>query len=128
VIRRYALSGLRDLGDKRGWDIAVRWSRYGNPTQTRIVAVEAFSRLGGRDEKTADLLIALLEDQNLFVRERAIRELGEGGYQKARAALARIADTEAQSSTRRAAQAALARLGGATRAGLLPASVPSLVP
>jgi len=42
--------------------------------------------------------------------------------------LARIADTEAQSSTRRAAQAALARLGGATRAGLLPAGVPSLVP
>jgi aminopeptidase N len=128
VIRRYALSGLRDLGDKRGWDIAVRWSRYGNPTQTRIVAVEAFSRLGGRDEKTADLLMALLEDPNLFVRERAIRELGEGGYQKARAALLRIADTEAQSSTRRAAQAALARLGGATRAGFLPATARLLVP
>jgi HEAT repeat protein len=117
VIRRYALSGLRDLGDRGAWDVAVRWSRYGNPTQTRIVAVEAFSRLGGRDEKTADLLIALLDDPNLFVRERAIRELGEGGYQKARAALLRIADTEAQSSTRRAAQAALARLGGTTRAG-----------
>ena len=123
VIRRYALSGLRDLGDKRGWDLAVRWAQYGNPTQTRIVAVETFSRLGGRDEKTADLLIVLLDDPNLFVRERAIRELGEGGFQKARSALRRIADTEAQSSTRRAAQVALGRLGVAPQASFSPAPI-----
>jgi aminopeptidase N len=112
VIRRFALAGLRDLGEKRVWDVAARWAEYGNPTQTRIVAIEAFSRLGTREEKTADLLIKLLDDPNVFIRQRSIRALGEGGFQKAREALNRIARTEVHSETKRAIQRALESLGG----------------
>jgi hypothetical protein len=50
------------------------------------------------------------------VRQRAIRALGEGGYQKARSALDRIAESEVHSETRRAAQAALEQLGVRVRA------------
>ena len=129
VIRRFALAGLRDLGEKRGWDVAARWAEYGNPTQTRIVAIEAFSRLGTREEKTADLLIKLLEDPNVFIRQRAIRALGEGRFQKARAALNRIAQTEVHSETKRTIQRALERLGGApVRAGRFSFPMPSSMP
>ena len=121
VIRRYALAGLRDLGEKRVWDVAARWAEYGNPTQTRIVAIEVFSRLGTREEKTADLLIKLLDDPNVFIRQRVIRALGEGGFQKAREALNRIARTEVHSETKRAIQRALERLGESpVRAGRFP--------
>jgi aminopeptidase N len=130
IIRRYALAGLRDLGENRSWDVAAGWAEYGNPTQTRIVAIDAFSRLGTREEKTADLLIHLLDDPNVFIRQRAIRSLGEGGFQKAREALSRIARTEVHSETKRAIQKALERLGGSpVRAGgssnAAPGSAPS---
>ena len=137
VIRRFALAGLRDLGDRRGWDIAARWARNGHPTQTRIVAIDALSRIGLREEKTADLLIHLLDDPNVFIRQRAIRALGEGEFQKARDALNRIARTEVHSETKRAIQRALERLGGRpVRAGgasspgpsAMPFSIPSFVP
>jgi HEAT repeat protein len=125
IIRRFALAGLRDLGDKRAWDIAARWSQYGNPTQTRLVAIETFSRLGGREEKTGDLLLTLLDDPNVFIRQRVIRSLGEGGFQKAREALSRIAATEVHSETKRAIQRALERLGGGSvRASGLQTTVP----
>ena len=115
VIRRFALAGLRDLGDSKSWDTAAMWSEYGNPTQTRIVAIDAFSRLGLREDKTADLLIHLLDDPNVFIRQRAIRSLGEGGFEKARAALNRMARTEVHSETKRTIQRALQRLGSTTR-------------
>ncbi len=124
VIRRFALAGLRELGDKRSWDLAAQWSRYGHPSQTRIVAIEALSRLGAREEKTADMLIALLEDPNVFVRQRAIRALGEGGFQKGRSALNRLAQSEVHSETRRAVQRALELLGVPTRADAFSAPAP----
>ncbi|OFV98845.1 MAG: hypothetical protein A3H28_00370 [Acidobacteria bacterium RIFCSPLOWO2_02_FULL_61_28] len=110
VIRRFSLSALGELGEKKGWKIAAEWSQYGRPSQTRLVAVETLSKLGPREEKTADRLIALLDDPDLFVRQRAIQALGDGGFQKARAALRQKADTEAHAFTRRAAQIALKRL------------------
>lgn len=117
VVRRFALAGLRDLRDRQAWDIAAEWAQYGKPTLTRVVAIEAFSRLGPREEKTAELLIALLDDPNVFVRQRAIQELGQGRFQGAREALTRMAQREVHSTTRRAVQRALQRLGSAVRAG-----------
>ncbi|OFW40642.1 MAG: hypothetical protein A3J28_01135 [Acidobacteria bacterium RIFCSPLOWO2_12_FULL_60_22] len=111
VIRRYSLSALGELGDKKGWDIAAHWVRYGRPPQSRIVAIEALSKLGKGEEKTADQLIALLDDPDLFVKQRAITALGDGNFQKARPALLQSASTEIHAYTRRAAQVALARLG-----------------
>ena len=70
---------------------------------------DQWDRLGV--DETADRLIALLEDPDLFVRQRAIVALGEGRYQKARAALLRSLRTEVYFLTRRAAQTALERLG-----------------
>ena len=128
VIRRYALAGLRELGDKRSWEIVAQWAEYRHPSQTRIVAIEALSRLGAREERTADLLIGLLEDPSVFIRQRAIRALGDGGFEKARAALHRIAMTEVHSATRRAVQRALERLGVPTRAGASPVPVRSSNP
>lgn len=111
VIRRYALSGLGELGERKNWGRVEEWTRYGHPSQTRVVAVETLGKLGQGDDKTAERLMALLEDPDLFVRQRAIVALGEGRYQKARAALLRSLRSEVYFLTRRAAQTALERLG-----------------
>jgi aminopeptidase N len=108
VIRRYALRGMGELGDKKDWEIVERWTRYGQPTETRIAAVDSLLRLGkDQDEKTAARLIGLLDDPNMFVQEKAISALGEGHFQQARTALQKTAQNGLESRVRRSARNAL---------------------
>ena len=134
IIRRYALAGLRDLGNEKGWEIAARWVQSGHPSQTRIAAVETLARLGRGDQRTANQLMALLDDPDLLVKRRAILALAEGNFQGARTALWRSARQEDHPRTRRAAQRALERLASrssdkvSNSPALAPASPPPLSP
>jgi len=115
IVRRYALRGFGELGDKREWDTVARWLDYGRPPETRLAAVDALLRLGkDQDEKTGARLIALVGDPDFFVKERAIRALGEGGFQQARQALANCAQKELDSRVRRTARIALDRLAASS--------------
>jgi aminopeptidase N len=111
LIRRYALRGLGELGDKKEWDIVASWLPYGRPTDTRIAAVDALLKLGkDRDDQTAAKLIAMLDDPSMFVKQRVISALGEGNFQQARPALMKTAQSEADSRVRRSARMALDKL------------------
>lgn len=111
VIRRYSLRGLGELGDKKEWDTAARWLAYGRHPETRMAAVDALLKLGNdQDGKTAAKLIALVDDPNLFVKQRAINALGEGNFQQARPALMNSAQSALDSRVRRSARIALERL------------------
>jgi len=117
VIRRFALRGLGELGDKKDWDIVARWLPYGRPSETRMAAVDALLRLRkDQDEKTAARLIGLLDDPDLFVKQQVISALGEGNFQQARPALMKTAQSELDSRVRRSARLALDRLDVAAAA------------
>jgi aminopeptidase N len=115
AIRRSALRGLGELGDKREWDTIARWLEYGRPPGTRIAAIDALLKLGkDQDEKTAAKLISLIGDRDFFVKDRAIYALGMGGFQQARAALTNSAERELDSRVRRSARTALDRLASSS--------------
>ena len=115
VIRQNALRGLGELGEKKDWDVVAHWLADEWPTETRIAAVDALVRLSkDQADKTAARLIALLEDSNMFVKQRAINALGEGNFQQAREALMKTAENETDSRLRRSARLALERLAGAS--------------
>ena len=112
VIRRNALKGMGELGDKKDWDIVARWLPYGQPSETRMAAVDALLKLGkDQDERTAARLISLLNDPDLFLKQRVMSALGEGHFEQARPALMKAAESEGDSRLRRSARMALERLG-----------------
>ncbi|MBI4464251.1 MAG: HEAT repeat domain-containing protein [Acidobacteria bacterium] len=111
VIRRSALAGLRELGDKKALEVAIYWAQYGQHTATRMAAIEALARLGKGEEKVADQLISLLDDPDSLVRFRVVTVLSEGNFAKAVPALSQSARSEVDSRVRRAAQQALERFG-----------------
>ena len=112
VIRRNALRGLGELGDKKEWEIVARWLPYGRPSETRMAAVDALLKLGkDQDERTAAKLIPLLNDSDLFLKQRVMSALGEGHFEQARPALMKAAASEGDSRLRRSARMALERLG-----------------
>jgi aminopeptidase N len=114
VIRRYALRGMGELGDKREWETVARWLPYGRPPETRMAAIDALLKLGkDQHEKTAARLIALIDDPDFFVKQRAMYALGAGNFQQARTALMKSAETETDSRVRRSARIALDRLAAA---------------
>ena len=39
LIRRYALRGMGELGDKREWESVARWLPCGRPPETRMAAI-----------------------------------------------------------------------------------------
>ena len=111
IVRRFALWGLGDLGDKKEWATVSTWLTSRMPTETRIAAVDALLKLSDdHDGRTATKLLGLLDDQDMFVKQRAISALGEGNFQEARDALMRSAKNELDSRLRRTARAALDRL------------------
>jgi len=65
-IRRGALIGLRDLNQPEGIDLAAKFTRFGNLSRLRPVAIETVATLGAHDQDRAFAIIApLLRDTEI---------------------------------------------------------------
>ena len=111
VIRRYSLRAFGELGDKKEWETVAAWLTYGKNPETRMAAVDALLKLGPeQDTRTATKLIALVDDPDFYVKQRAMYALAEGNFQQGRAALLKAAQTAADGRVRHSARSALERL------------------
>ncbi len=117
-IRSAAFIALVELKDKRGIDLALKWSEYGRPEDVRTSAIAALPKLAETDDKRQDeireLLISFLDDRSYRARGSAINALGALGDPKAISALQRSAETEAHFGRRKQAQAAIGRIHSKT--------------
>lgn len=121
VIRMQAMDGLGELKDRRGIDVALEWSRYGQPTRVRERAVTALGKLGGEQEdrkrEVVDRLIELLDDPWLRVKIEACGALEALKDSRAVPALLRAAEKDPDGRVqRRAREAAQALRQGASPA------------
>jgi len=110
VIRRGALEGLAELGDARGFGIAMEWSRYGKPPHARQSAIEALGTLGRGKDAALDHLLGLLADPYIWARRSALTALGELGDTRAIPALEAFAAAEIERRLQREAEKALEKL------------------
>src|SRR5262249_3400932 len=85
VIESMCLSGMAELRDERGIDVALEAARYGKPIIGRRAAIVALGALGAvhpaRKKAILEVLIELLEDPDFRARiavVEALRVLGEG--------------------------------------------------
>jgi aminopeptidase N len=114
VIRAHALTGLAELRDERGIDIAVAYTTYGRPPRARVAAIGALARLGeikeSRRAEVFDHLVAFESDHEFMVRMRlpgAFEDLRES---KAISVLRRMADRAVDGRVRRRAEQAIEAL------------------
>ncbi len=75
VVRNGCLDGLVELRDERGLDVLIEAAKYGQPFQSRPLAVGAIARLGeyfeGRKKELGEVLAAFLLDRDFRVRVAA---------------------------------------------------------
>jgi aminopeptidase N len=75
VVRNGCIDGLVELRDERGIEVLVQSAKYGNPFQSRPLAVGAIARLGeyfeGRKKELGDVLASFLTDKDFRVRVAA---------------------------------------------------------
>ncbi len=110
-IRSAAFSALVELKDKRGIDLALKWSQYGKPEAVRTSAISALPKLSETNDKRSDeireLLIDFLDDPSYRARGSAIRALGALGDPKAISALQRSSEREPHFGMRNRAKSAI---------------------
>lgn len=106
-----AFEGFAELRDERAIPLAKEWSRYGKPQRARESAVSALGKLGGlseeKSEDAIDFLIPYLDDPWLQVRLRTVRALRELKATKALSHLHRVAESDPDGRTQRAAKEAI---------------------
>ena len=101
VIRSGALSGLADLKDERGLDVAKDWAKYGHSEPVRMEALATVAKLGEDKKETVDFLTDYLTDPQLRVRLRTAVALEALGNGKAIGALSAQVDRELDGRVRR---------------------------
>lgn len=111
VIRAGALDGLARLGDERGVDALIEYTRYGRPMRARRAALAALPKLA-EGRRVREHLVTLLDDADPHVRTSVIAALEELGDPKAAGALRELLDRELEGRVIRRARTALAALGG----------------
>ncbi|MCH7878116.1 MAG: HEAT repeat domain-containing protein [candidate division Zixibacteria bacterium] len=92
-IRKAAFEALVELEDKRGIDLAFKWSAYGKPERARTAAISALGKLANFDKERADDIRERLEE---FLDDKAPRIRGS-----AVVALKKLSDTESLPALRR---------------------------
>jgi HEAT repeat protein len=114
AIASRAAEGLVALEDERGVDHLIRRTRYGEPEMRRHAMAIALGQLGrvveGRQMDVMEHLIGLTSDRNLRTKLGAIEGLGELGSPRARPALERIVEGEILWSFKKRARRALRRI------------------
>jgi aminopeptidase N len=111
-VRSGALEGLAALGAREGFDMAVPFTRDGNLSRLRPIAITASARLADPANKAAALALIepLLTDREDRARHAAIDALVELEDPRGLEMLSRVADTSRNVITSERAEAARARL------------------
>jgi len=79
VLQQAALRSLVMVNPAKGWTAAKQWLTYGKPTDMRVEAIRLLVGSGVNESETHDILVAHLDDPYIWVRNAAIRELGQIG-------------------------------------------------
>lgn len=93
VIAASVFHGFSQAKDKRGVDLALDHSKYGQPVPIRVAAIGCLGTLGkelqkeDKADKIVDHLIELTKDQHIRARVTSIRALGKIGNKRALPAL-----------------------------------------
>lgn len=87
VIRRAGLSGIVELEDPRGIEVAREWSEPGRPVKARSAALKALAKLAksseGQKEEVRQYLAKQLDDPDFRIRNAALEGFGELGDRQA---------------------------------------------
>ena len=108
VIQSMCLSGMAELRDERGIDIALEASRYGKPVIGRRAAIAVLGVLGGEHaqhkRRIRETLSELLDDRDFRARIAAVEALRVLGDPDAIGALKRAEGTDLDGRVRRRAR------------------------
>jgi aminopeptidase N len=108
VIQSMCLSGMAELRDERGIDIALEASRYGKPVIGRRAAIAVLGVLGGEfaqhKRRVRETLCELLEDRDFRARIAAVEALRVLGDPDAIGALKRAEGKDLDGRVRRRAR------------------------
>jgi aminopeptidase N len=108
VIQSMCLSGMAELRDERGIDIALEAARYGKPVIGRRAAISVLGVLGGEfaqhKRRVRETLCELLEDRDFRARIAAVEALRVLGDPDAIGALKRAEGKDLDGRVRRRAR------------------------
>lgn len=116
VLRAAVFHGLGQAKEKRGLDLALKHSKYGEPVSVRVAAIAALGMLGKElnkdkaDDRVVDYLIELLKDKSIRARVASVRALGKIGNPRALQPLREAEQRECLDQMRAALQDAIAAL------------------
>jgi aminopeptidase N len=116
VVRASVFHGFAQAKEKRGVELAIKHSRYGEPVPVRVAAVACLGALGKelhKDKAAArvvDHLIELLKDKSVRARVALVRALGKIGDPRALQPLREAAKVECLDQLRAALEDAIAAL------------------
>jgi len=83
AIRRGMLTGLANLNDKRGLDIAYEFSKLGYDQRLRAIAIYAIGKIGEHDKNVLPILYKALKDEYYQVRSSAVNAIKNVGEPEA---------------------------------------------
>ncbi|MDX2042854.1 MAG: M1 family aminopeptidase [Acidobacteriota bacterium] len=121
VITAAVFHGINQAKDKRGVDLALDHSKYGQPVPIRVAAIGCLGTLGkelqkeDKAEKIVDHLIELTKDKHIRARVSAIRALGKVGDKRGLPALREAQASECLDQLKAAAMDAIKSLEGAAK-------------
>jgi aminopeptidase N len=111
VIRQGVFQGFGELRDERAISIAVDWSRYGKPPQTRAAAVGALGKLGDlKKDQVYDHLVSLIPEWEFRVVIQAVQALQTLKDPKAIPELEKLSQQTINNGVRRRAKEAVKAL------------------
>lgn len=79
TLRRHALMGLGELGDKRAVGLLLEWSAQGKPLPIREAAIDSLAGLDPTDKQITKTLVAYLDGPEASLSPRVIEALGKRG-------------------------------------------------
>ena len=79
ALARSALQGIMDRGGQKAREAAVIYSRPGQPSVLRVVAIQALSRQAKDDPQAETLLVGLLDDPSQAIQTASAFALASGG-------------------------------------------------
>ncbi len=107
VVRRAALSSLVMIDSAKAYDVAVEFSKYGEPQSVRLQAIGELARLQPKKEETLNLLKQDLTDPFIWARMIAISSLGRIGDKSVVPLLQEREKTEVDGRLKEAARRAI---------------------
>jgi len=114
IITRLSLAGLGQLRDPKGIEVCKAHAARGNYVFVRTAAIDALARLGdyhdNRRQEVREILVPLLRDDDMHVRNAACAGLATLGDPAAIGEMQKVADHDIQGGTQKAARRAVRRI------------------